>query len=440
MLFRLRLSFEKQVIRFLFYLHLKKAGRKNYSLKPRLFWGAQPILNFKYWNEALKGDGYDSKTLMTDYFETINKKEDFDEYTSDIKRPLFLKPFGYMWRRFPHLEKIHIILYIAKKFDIINTSYLGIIFKDSKLWKEELLFYKKCGIKLVVLPYGADYQMYSKLYSKSWQHVLLINYPKGAKQEPIISAKVEFFTQHADCIMAGFEYDQAGRWDILPYAIYPMDCTLWKPKQKYNGNNGRNGVVKVYHTPNHRGVKGTEFLIEAVDALKKEGLLVELVLLEKIKNDKVRELLYSDADILVEQLILGYALSAIEGMATGLPVITALEEEIYTRVFRRFSYLNECPMLSSSPEKIKEDLRILVTNPALREELGKAGRKFAQKYHSYDAMKAIFNAIYDKIWYNKPIDLINFFNPHNKESYNNRTEKVIHPLKENRIPAEMKQP
>ncbi len=240
--------------------------------------------------------------------------------------------------------------------------------------------------------------------------------------------------------MTGYWYDQIGRWDILPYNILPLNCSLFKRKTSHSSTNGRNGVVKVYHAPNHRGVKGTEFLIEAVESLKSEGLQIELVLLEKMKNDKVRELLYDDADILVEQLILGYGLNAIEGMATGLPVITNFEDEMYTRVFRRYSYLNECPMVSSCPERIKEDLRILVTNPALREELGKAGRKFAQKYHSYDAMKAIFNAIYDKIWYNKPVDLINFFNSHNKESYNNRTEKVIHPLKENRIPAEMKQP
>lgn len=98
--------------------------------------------------------------------------------------------------------------------------------------------------------------------------------------------------EHTDCIMAGFQFDQIARWDILPYAVYPMNTDFWKPKIKYNNADGENGVVKVYHTPNHRGAKDTEFLVKAVDELHAEGLLVELCLLEKVQNDKVREILF----------------------------------------------------------------------------------------------------------------------------------------------------
>ncbi len=438
MIDKIRIYFERAIIRVLFSITYKsfKKSRKNIS-KPRLFWGITHIINFKYWNEALRNDGYDSKTVMSGYSQFINKKEDYDLYIYDILSPLYLRPFIYLRKIFPYLARIHMVFYIVKNFDIIHTSYDGLIFKNSNCWKDELLFYKKTGMKIVALPYGSDYQRFSKLYNKSWNNAIIINYPENARREKSIDEKIDFFTEHADCIMAGFQYDQVGRWDILPYAIYPMDCNLFKPKQNYTSNDGTNGTVKVYHTPNHRGLKGTEFLIEAVDNLKAEGLLIELVLLEKVSNEVVRQRLHDDADILVEQLILGYALSALEGISSGLTVITALEDEMYSRVFRRYSYLNECPMLSSSPEKIKDDLRILVRNPELRKTLGMAGRKFAEKYHSYDAMATIFNAIYDKIWYNKPVDLINFFNPQNKESYNNRTERIKHPLHENKIPAEL---
>ncbi len=438
MIYKIKTYFEKLIIRCVFAITYKSYRKKRRSEqeKPRLFWGITPIINFKYWNEALKLDGYDSKTVMDGYL-SINNKDDFDHYIEEIKPSRSLMLFVHFKTRFPYLSKLHLAIYIAKNFDIINTSYNGLVYKDTELWNEELLFYKKADMKIIAIPYGEDYQRFSKIYSPSWHHVLLMNFYRNLKKEKAINEKIEFFVENADCIMAGFQFDQVGRWDILPYAVYPMNCDQWQPKQRYNNNDGINGVVKVYHTPNHRGVKGTEFLLEAVDALKKEGLLIELVLLEKIKNDKVREMLFSDADILVEQLILGYALSAIEGMSTGLPVITNFEEEIYTRVFRRYSYLNECPMLSSCPERIKDDLRILVRNPELRRTLGMAGRRFAEKYHSYNAMAVIFNAIYDKIWYNKPVDLINFFNPQNKESYNNRTEKIQHPLHENKIPADL---
>ena len=37
-------------------------------------------------------------------------------------------------------------------------------------------------------------------------------------------------------------------------------------------------------------------------------------------------------------------------MASGLPVLANLDHEAYTTVFRRYAFLNECPILSSSPE------------------------------------------------------------------------------------------
>ena len=194
------------------------------------------------------------------------------------------------------------------------------------------------------------------------------------------------------------------------------------------------GTVKVIHTPNHRGVKGTEFLFQAVEELKAEGLLVELLLVEKRPNDEVKRLMVEEADILAEAfLFTGYGMSGIEGMASGLPVLANLEHEAYTRVFRRYSYLNECPILSTTPETLKENLRVLVTNPDLREELGRAGRRYAEKYHSDETAQYMFGAVYDRIWFGKDVDLMNLFHPL-KSEYNHRTPPVEHPLVDNRLP------
>ncbi len=404
-------------------------NRVNTGNKPRLMWGVTPILNFKYWNEAVKAIGYPSATFMSGYYSSINKESDFDLYYKNIQVPLFVKVFRRLFPKYEYLGQIHLLIYVAENFDIIHTSYDGLIWGYTIYWEDELEFYRKSGLKFVVLPYGSDYQMYSKLYNKSWHHALLMNYPDGLRREKAIQKKVDYFVEHASCIMAGFQFDQISRWDILPYAVYPMNTEIWKPKKVYSNADGVNGIVKVYHTPNHRGIKGTEFLIKAIKDLQKEGIKVELCLLEKMQNDKVREILFEDADILVEQLLLGFALSALEGMATGLPVISNLEEdENQIKIFRRFSYLNECPIFSSNPEKIKTALKVLITRPELRKQLGEAGVKYVEKYHSYKAMSEIFSAIYDKIWYGKEVDLLNFFNPIKQESYNNKYPFVEHPL------------
>lgn len=48
-----------------------------------LIWGPVPIINNKYWSEAMKEAGHASQTLMTGYY-AINKKEDFDVYYDDL--------------------------------------------------------------------------------------------------------------------------------------------------------------------------------------------------------------------------------------------------------------------------------------------------------------------------------------------------------------------
>jgi glycosyltransferase involved in cell wall biosynthesis len=184
-------------------------------------------------------------------------------------------------------------------------------------------------------------------------------------------------------------------------------------------------------------VKGTEYLINAVNELKNEGLQIELILLEKVKNDVVQKAMHQ-VDILADQFILtAYGLNAIEGMATGLPVMCNLEHEAYTRVFRRYAFLNECPILSTTPESLKSNLRLLITKPKLRRTLGEAGRKYVEKYHSYKTAQYLFGSIYDKILHGKNVDLINLFHPI-LSSYNKSLPYIKHPLVDNKYLGRMR--
>jgi hypothetical protein len=103
-------------------------------------------------------------------------------------------------------------------------------------------------------------------------------------------------------------------------------------------------------------------------------------------------------------------------------------------VFRTYSYLNECPIVSAGPENITDVLRSLVVNPELRRELGLAGRAYVEKYHSYSFGQFLFGEMYKKIWNGENIDLLNTFHPLNKNSYNNQSPLVKHPLLKNKLP------
>ena len=190
-------------------------------------------------------------------------------------------------------------------------------------------------------------------------------------------------------------------------------------------------VRKILHTPNHRIVKGTEFLIASVKELRAEGLKVELDLLEGVSNNIIRSRM-READILADQFVLtGYALSACEGMASGLPVMSNVENETLTRVFRRYSFLDECPILSTSPESLKSNLRALVTRPKLREELGRAGRAFIEKYHSIESGRYLFRHVYDRLLHGSTSDLMNLYHPLHSPHVN--LPRIEHRLCENRL-------
>jgi hypothetical protein len=123
-------------------------------------------------------------------------------------------------------------------------------------------------------------------------------------------------------------------------------------------------------------------------------------------------------------------------MAAGLPVLANLEDDALTGVLRRFSYLDECPILSATPETIADRLRALVVDPGLRERLGRAGAAYAAKYHSDEAAQYLYSSIYRRIWHGEDIALLDLFHPL-KSAYNATLPRVEHGLVRNRLPDDV---
>ena len=92
-----------------------------------------------------------------------------------------------------------------------------------------------------------------------------------------------------------------------------------------------------------------------------EGYDIELDLIERVSN-KRPSLRVAAADVYVDQLLFGYAMAALEAMALGKVVISGLEDTPDYRLFRRYSYLDECPIVPASPETIADVLRDLIAD------------------------------------------------------------------------------
>ncbi len=406
-----------------------KRRRKTTKTQPRLIWAMHPLQSNQYWSEALKQGGYVSMTIMK-WTQTYQKRSTYDKFCDELS----VTRISLIDRYLVYFFSSYIAFtYAVKNFDIFHHHFYGGFLSDTILKKWEAQLIHLFGAKVVITAVGGDFYRYRSLINKSLQTGFLMCYHEQFLSDDDKEWRVRYWTKQADCIMVGFQIDCISRWDVMPFNMVCIDTMKVKPKSFYSFTDGKSEVVTIVHAPNHRGLKGTEFIIAAVNQLKQEGLNINFQLLEGLDNDEVLRIMVH-ADILVDQLLFGYGLNAIEGMAMGLCVVTNLENEEYTRPFRRFSYLNECPAVSAAPESIKAVLKTLVSDAALRKELGIASRKYAEKYHSAETARYIYGQIYDKIWYQRQQnDLMQIFHPLNPEAYNNKTELIQHPLYENKL-------
>ena len=146
----------------------------------------------------------------------------------------------------------------------------------------------------------------------------------------------------------------------------------------------------ILHAPSSRRRKGTESVVAAV-----EGLDADLRIVEGLTHDEAFEL-YREADIVVDQLNAGwYGVFAIECLALGKPVVTFLHDEAVRRTEEAYGV--EVPLVSATHETLREQLRPLVDDAALRHRIGAASRAYAERLHDIDAIAGELEALYERI-------------------------------------------
>lgn len=132
--------------------------------------------------------------------------------------------------------------------------------------------------------------------------------------------------------------------------------------------------LRILHAPSKRSLKGTEYVLQAIEKLKTEGYDAELILLENVPHDVVlKEIELSD--IIVDQLIIGwYGMFSIEAMCMGKPVLCYIRQDLSERY-------TELPILNTTPKSIYVNLIELIENPERRIKLGSQGRRYIEQIH-----------------------------------------------------------
>lgn len=162
--------------------------------------------------------------------------------------------------------------------------------------------------------------------------------------------------------------------EFLPYSHISLQD--WVPK--YTQLEDR--ALHIGHAPSHRGVKGTDLIIAAVENLRKRGYGFKFVLVEGMKNDEAKAV-YETLDVLVDQLYIGwYGGVAVEAMALGKPVLAYIRTN--DLCFVPALMKEQLPIINTTPDTIEQSLERVLLMPRWELlALGKKSRAYVERWH-----------------------------------------------------------
>ena len=179
--------------------------------------------------------------------------------------------------------------------------------------------------------------------------------------------KIRRIEEYVNIIFSQPDYSQLLSREYK-YIWMPIDLDEWQV------NFVNHTIPIIVHAPSHREKKGTKYILEVIEKLKKESYKFKFILLENLPHQKVKNYL-KNSDIVVDQLLMGWhGVLAIEAMASGKPVLCYIRRD-----FKKYS--PGIPILSTTPKNIYDNLKLLLENSKLRQKLGKRGREYVEKYH-----------------------------------------------------------
>lgn len=349
-----------------------------------------PLHVTRYMVMADRFAGYPSRSVVwntrqIDY--ALVRKEDFDAV---MQRP------SVQW------DDVHwlCLMDLLRYGDIWVAYFDCLFFRPDQACANHFVFrlIRIMGIRIVVAAHGGDV-LHADGRVDRFDSIgrLQLDYPDNELTafRRVVDARIRYFGYYAELILPAdnFLARFVNRRDIV-FRYFPVDCVDLRPSAR-----GGNSEPLIVHAPNHRHIKGTQHLCDAVDCLQKNGIACELRLIERVARHEALEL-YRHADIIADQFCCGvFGMFALEGLALGKPVLTYLDQtHLGDPVFN-------LPVVNTNAVNMERVLAVLLEIPSLRERLGCAGRAAVERYQSVPALAEVWDHIYRHVWWGEPLDL-----------------------------------
>ncbi len=346
--------------------------------------GPEPLINNVYHARALQKVGRKAETFVHDvYYITRAFEYRLKERPIAGKLP---RPLGAAWLFVRAVFRYRVLFLYVNGGPLYGTLLLKHL---------EPRLYKLAGVRTVVMPYGSDVQDLTRSRNLAFVDAMSRDYPRQGSRWHKVAASIDRWTRHADWVISGCEWvDYMYQWNTLMLAHFSIDVDAWKPPSTPR----REGPFRVLHAPNHRAIKGTASLVAAVERLKAEGHDIELVLLERVSNETVREAM-EDADLVADQFVVGwYAMFAIEAMALEKPVLCYLRPDLVD-LYRKVGLLRpgDPPLIDTPQLEIAGRLRWCLEHRDELPEIGRRGRRYVVENHSLERIGREFEQILEAV-------------------------------------------
>jgi glycosyltransferase involved in cell wall biosynthesis len=143
----------------------------------------------------------------------------------------------------------------------------------------------------------------------------------------------------------------------------------------------------VAHSPTNRALKATDLFLASIESVPVYPDLIEWVTWEQCLARKAA------ADVFYDQLHIGYALSSIEAMAMGVPVVSgAYDKRILDLMLAVFGYL---PFYLATADNLGSRLKQMMA-AGLRDSFALLGRYHVEKWHAEHLVAFQLARIYER--------------------------------------------
>ncbi|MBM7631565.1 glycosyltransferase family protein [Geomicrobium sediminis] len=318
--------------------------------------------------KALRTKGIDAQSwsLRTHHYAYMaDERIHFDQY----------KPEEEEEKREAYLQKA------LKEFDVFHFHFGESFFPD----RRDLETIKKANKKMIVHHRGSEVRMLKKAQSFNNPYVRV----KKSWPEDKVKSNLEFLSHYFDqAIVNDYElyYYVEPYYKSIHVVPHTMDLSKYTPT--YPKDHERPLVV---HAPSRRDTKGTQYVLPVLEKLKDEGVAFDYELVEGKSHEEALDI-YKKATVIVDQLQLGaYGHLSMEAMALGKPVICYIRDDLVKK------YPKDMPIVSADPKNFETVLRSFLKNSDQYQAIGKAGRSYAEHYHSFDSVANKLITIYNKL-------------------------------------------